>query len=100
MNKVANGSGWWSPLELAALGRDRNPHLHHGSTTAGPSIHRPELELSGRPTRLLVDQVRSIDVRYVVRVPVDYRTRDQLTLVEVALAHYLGVQAVSPPRSS
>ena len=66
------------------------------SASAGPSIHRPELEIAGRPTRLLVDQVRSIDTEYIVGDPVDYLTRDQFAEVELALAHYLGVQ--TPPR--
>jgi mRNA interferase MazF len=70
------------------------------STSAGPSVHRPELEIAGRPTRLLVDQIRSIDIDYVVGDPVDYLTRDQLAGVELALAHYLGVQDAAPPRSS
>lgn len=70
------------------------------STSAGPSIHRPELEIAGRSTRMLIDQVRSIDIDYVVGDPVDYLTRDQLTEVELALAHYLGVQDATPRRSS
>ncbi|WP_330219855.1 type II toxin-antitoxin system PemK/MazF family toxin [Mycolicibacter kumamotonensis] len=70
------------------------------STSAGPSIHRPEIEIAGRPTRLLVDQIRSIDTHYVVGDPVDYLTRDQLVEVELALVHYLGVQEAIPPRSS
>lgn len=70
------------------------------STSAGPSIHRPELEIAGRSTRMLVDQVRSIDIDYVVGDPVDYLTRDQLMEVELALAHYLGVQVAASPRSS
>lgn len=67
------------------------------STSAGPSIHRPEVEIAGRMTRLLVDQVRSIDTRYVVGDPVDYLTRDQLGEVELALAHYLGVHNATSP---
>lgn len=70
------------------------------STSARPSVHRPELEVAGRLTRLLVDQIRSIDVDSVVGDPVDYLARDQLGEVELALAHYLGVQDLSPPRSS
>jgi mRNA interferase MazF len=70
------------------------------STSAGPSIHRPEIEIAGRPTRMLVDQIRSIDTRYVVGDPIDYLTRDQLIEVELALVHYLGVQEAIPPRSS
>jgi len=69
-------------------------------TSAGPSIHRPELEIAGRSTRMLVDQIRSIDLRFVVGDPVDYLTRDQLVEVERALAHYLGVQDAIPPRPS
>jgi mRNA interferase MazF len=70
------------------------------STSAGYSIHRPEIEVAGRTTRLLVDQIRSIDIRYVVGDPVDYLTRDQLIEVEFALTHYLGVQDATPPRPS
>ena len=70
------------------------------STSADSSIHRPELEVAGRLTRVLVDQIRSIDLDYVVGDPVDYLTRDQLAEVELALAHYLGVQDAFPPRSS
>lgn len=69
------------------------------STSAGASIHRPELEIAGRPTRMLIDQVRSIDIDYAVGDPVDYLTRDELAQVELALAHYLGVQGATPPRS-
>lgn len=70
------------------------------STSAGPSIHRPEFEIAGRPTRMLIDQIRSIGTDHVVGDPVDYLTRDQLAGVELALAHYLGVQAATPPRPS
>ena len=69
------------------------------STSAGRSVHRPELEIEGRQTRMLIDQIRSIDVDYVVGDPVDYLTRDQLAEVDLALAHYLGVQGVMPPRA-
>jgi mRNA interferase MazF len=70
------------------------------STSAGPSIHRPEIEIAGQSTRMLVDQIRSIDTHYVVGDPVNYLTRDQLVEVELALVHYLGVQDATPPRSS
>ncbi len=62
-------------------------------------MHRPQLEIAGRPTRLLVDQIRSIDVDYVVGDPVDYLTRDQLAQVEFTLAHYLGLHSI-PTRSA
>lgn len=80
-----------SPLSIAAV--------IPTSTSAGPSIHRPEIEIAGRSTRLLVDQIRSIDTDYVVGDPVDYLTRDQLAEVELALAHYLGVQDATLPPS-
>lgn len=70
------------------------------SASAGPSIHRPEFEIAGRSTRMLIDQIRSIDLGYVVGDPIDYLTRDQLVEVELALAHYLGVQDAIPPRPS
>lgn len=69
------------------------------STSARPSIHRPELEIGGQSTRMLVDQIRSIDIDHVTGDPVDFLNRDELAEVELALAHYLGVQDASPPRS-
>jgi mRNA interferase MazF len=70
------------------------------STSAGPSIHRPEFEVAGRLTRLPIDQIRSIEADHAVGDPVDCLTRDQLALVELALAHYLGFHDALPPRSS
>ena len=67
------------------------------STSAQPAVHRPELEIAGCPTRVLVDQIRSIDTEYVIGDPVDYLSRDELAEVELALAHYLGI-APSAPR--
>lgn len=67
------------------------------STAAGPSIHRPELEIAGRPTRLLIDQIRSIDVGYVIGDPLDFLTRDQLVGVERSLARYLGKVGMDVP---
>ena len=66
------------------------------SISARPSIHRPELEIAGRTTRALTDQIRSIDTDYLVGDPVDYLTRDAMAEVELALAHYLGVQDAGP----
>ncbi len=61
------------------------------STSAGPSVHRPSLEIAGAQTRLLVDQLRSIDTDYVAGEPVDYLTRDAMAEVELAIGHYLGI---------
>lgn len=67
------------------------------STSARPAIHRPALEVAGRQTRMLVDQIRSIDTDYLTGDPVDYLSRDQMARVELALAHYLGIDSASPP---
>ena len=69
------------------------------STSAGPSVHRPELGIGGQVARMLVDQVRSIDVNHIAGDPIAFLNRDELAQVELALAQYLGVQDVSPPRS-
>ena len=49
---------------------------------------------------MLVDQIRSIDVNHIAGDPVDFLNRDELAEVELAVAHYLGVQDVGHPRSS
>lgn len=63
------------------------------STRAQRSIFRPELEVMGASTLVLVDQIRTIDVNYLSDDPVDYLTRDQMGDIEHALAHYLGILA-------
>ncbi|ACZ30773.1 transcriptional modulator of MazE/toxin, MazF [Xylanimonas cellulosilytica DSM 15894] len=64
------------------------------STSAGPAVYRPEMEVAGRATRFLVDQVRVIDIDYIGE-PVDYLTRDQMAQIEHTLANYLGL--LCPP---
>lgn len=64
------------------------------STSAHPSIYRPTVEVAGRKTQMLVDQLRSIDVAYVHGDPVDYLNRVEMAEVEFAVAHYLGVHMV------
>nr|WP_206323438.1 type II toxin-antitoxin system PemK/MazF family toxin [Streptomyces sp. HNM0574] len=61
------------------------------STSAQPSVLRPELEIAGRPTRLLVDQIRTIDTEYVVGDPVDYLPREEMAEVETVVSRYLGL---------
>jgi mRNA interferase MazF len=61
------------------------------STTAQPAVFRPELEIDGQLTRFLVDQIRSIDIRYVHGDPVHYLDRDELSEVDHAVARYLGL---------
>jgi mRNA interferase MazF len=61
------------------------------STSAQPSVFRPEIEFGGSATRLLVDQIRTIDTSYVQGEPVYYLGRDELAEVEHAVSHYLGL---------
>jgi mRNA interferase MazF len=61
------------------------------STQAQPAVFRPEIELGGVPTRFLVDQLRSIDVRFISGDPAYVLHRHQLEEVEVAVARYLGL---------
>ena len=60
------------------------------STSASPSIHRPQVEFDGRATTVLTDQIRSVDVQYVGDM-VGHLTRDEMVEVEHALSHYLGI---------
>jgi mRNA interferase MazF len=61
------------------------------STRAQAAVFRPEVEIAGTPTRLLVDQIRTIDVSFVHGDPVDYLDRHDLAAVEHAVGRYLGL---------
>lgn len=61
------------------------------STTAQASVFRPEVVIAGRETKILIDQVRTIDVAYVVGELVDYLSRDDMTQVEHSLSRYFGL---------
>jgi mRNA interferase MazF len=61
------------------------------STGAQASIFRPDLVIAGRNTRILVDQIRAIDVSYVLGELVDYLSRDDMAQVEHGLSRYLGL---------
>lgn len=61
------------------------------STTAQPAVFRPSMEINGQETRVLVDQIRSIDTDYIIGDPVHYLERDELAQVEHAVARYLGL---------
>lgn len=63
------------------------------STSAQPSAFRPELEVAGTRTRLLVDQIRTVDVSYVHGDPVHYLDHAELAEVEHAVARYLGLSS-------
>jgi mRNA interferase MazF len=63
------------------------------STSAQPAIFRPEVVLAGRETRLLVDQMRSIDTSFVVGDLADFLGHDDMEQVEYAVIRYLGLSA-------
>jgi mRNA interferase MazF len=49
-----------------------------GATQAQPAVFRPEIELGGVPTRFLVDQLRSIDERFIDGEPAFFLHRREL----------------------
>lgn len=61
------------------------------STSAATAVFRPELDIAGEPTVLLVDQIRTVDVDYLVGEPVDFLHHDDLATVEQAVSNYLGL---------
>jgi len=61
------------------------------STRAQPSVFRPEVVIAGRTTRILTDQIRTIDVSYVAGELVDYLSRDHMAHVEHTLSRYFGL---------
>jgi mRNA interferase MazF len=63
------------------------------STGAQAAIFRPETELLGRQTRLLVDQMRAIDTRYLGR-NVGFLDRVDMAELEHTMGEYLGLITV------
>ena len=61
------------------------------STGARPAVFRPGVVIAGRDTKILIDQIRTIDSRYVSGELVDYLSRDDMTHVEHGLSRYLGL---------
>lgn len=61
------------------------------STSAQSAPFRPELEMAGVLTRLLVDQIRSIDTTYIHGDPVHYLDRYEMAELEHAVNRYLGL---------
>ena len=60
------------------------------STSAQPAVFRPEIEVAGLSTRLLVDQIRSIDTAYIGD-PVEVLDPISMSEVSDALVRYLGI---------
>ncbi len=61
------------------------------STSAQPAVFRPAVVIAGQDTRILIDQIRTIDSRYVTGELVDYLSRDDMAQVEHGVSRYLGL---------
>ena len=61
------------------------------STSAQVAVFRPEVIVAGRETKILIDQIRTIDTSYVAGELVDYLSRDDLAQVEHSMSRYLGL---------
>jgi mRNA interferase MazF len=61
------------------------------STSAQASVFRPEVVIAGRQTKILIDQVRTIDVSYVTGELIDYLSRDDMAQVKHSLSRYFGL---------
>jgi mRNA interferase MazF len=61
------------------------------SSSAQPSVFRPEVVIAGQETKILIDQVRTIDVSYVIGELVDYLSQDDMAQVEHSLSRYFGL---------
>ena len=61
------------------------------STSAQAANFRPEIELNGERTLLLVDQIRTVDTTYISGEPVRHLSFSEMQQVEDALSHYLGL---------
>ncbi|GAA5042381.1 type II toxin-antitoxin system PemK/MazF family toxin [Nocardia callitridis] len=61
------------------------------STSAGASQFRPEVEVDGVPTRLLVDQICSIDVDYMTGEPTGCLSLEEMARLDVTIGRYLGL---------
>jgi mRNA interferase MazF len=54
-------------------------------------VFRPEVVVAGRDTKILIDQIRAIDVSYVTGELVDYLSRADMVQVEHRLSRYFGL---------
>jgi mRNA interferase MazF len=61
------------------------------STKAQPAVFRPDVVVAGRETRILIDQIRTVDVSYITGELVDYLSRDDMAQVEHGLSRYFGL---------
>jgi mRNA interferase MazF len=61
------------------------------SSSAQASVFRPDVVIAGQATKILIDQIRTIDTSYVVGELVDYLSRDDMAQVEHGLSRYFGL---------
>jgi mRNA interferase MazF len=61
------------------------------STKAQAAIFRPDVVIAGRDTKILIDQIRSIDTRYVSGELVDSLSPDDMAQVEHCLSRHFGL---------
>jgi mRNA interferase MazF len=61
------------------------------STSAQAAVFRPEVVVAGRETKILIDQLRTIGMRYVTGELVDCLSHDDMAQVEHGLSRYLGL---------
>jgi mRNA interferase MazF len=61
------------------------------STSAQASVFRPEVVIAGLETKILIDQVRTIDVSYVTGELIDYLSRGDMAQVEHSLSRHFGL---------
>ena len=61
------------------------------STSVQLAVFRPEVVIAGRDTKVLIDQIRTLDTCYVTGELVDYLSGDDMAQVEHGLSRYLGL---------
>lgn len=68
------------------------------STRAQPASFRPEIELEGERTRVLVEQIRAIDAERLKHPPISHLRADEMRAVELAIGTILdlGTPASEP----
>lgn len=97
------------PASSTVVRDARRPTLVRRSTQTEPRAEQADRPHAGRasagrtqqPTLMGTELTWAdrIEIKFVAGDPVDFLNRDGLAKVERVLAHYLGVQNVSPPRS-
>jgi mRNA interferase MazF len=85
MERLGGEAPLANPCSLPSAGPSCPPTT---SPSAQASVFRPEVVIAGRDTKILIDQVRTIDVSYVAGDLIDYLSRDVMAQVEHSLSRY------------